>query len=385
MIEGFESMSSRETRSEERFSQPEHYIDTADQLANYLEGIVSEEGSVPSWCTVDTEADSMHSYETKLCLIQFGIDRSLAIIDPLAIDAVGMRPLIEFLDKVDVVWMHGADYDMSMFRRTYNWIPANVWDTQTAARLLGVQAFGLANLLEQAYGIKLSKQSQKADWSRRPLTEKMQTYAYNDVRYLLPLAQSFVDQLKSVGRFDWFVESCDAARIQAAEREEKSEEDLWRVNGWGNLSRAGLAYLRELWNWRDDECRRLDRPAFKLISNQELINLAEKLENGERIVPPRFLRPQIAKRLLNVISEARNIPESEYPKKFRRTGGIRLQIDEELLGSLKRRRDTVAERLGIDPTLIAPRVVLERLASSNFSDEERRGMLLKWQRDLMEM
>ena len=377
-------MTLTETTNDPRFSQPEHYIETPGELAAYFDELIAANNGVPKWCTVDTEADSMHSYETKLCLIQFAVEGSMAIIDPLAIDQDGMKPFIDFLDASDVVWMHGADYDMSMFRRTYGWIPKTVWDTQTAARLLGIETFGLANLLDQNFGVKLSKQSQKADWSRRPLTEKMQAYAYNDVRYLIQLAEGFVEQLKEKRKFDWFVESCEGARTVSLEREEKSGEDQWRVNGWGKLDPHGLSFLKALWGWRDDECRRLDRPAFKLIGNQEILNLAEALQLGERVEPPHYLRPQIARRLVKAIAEAREVPESDYPKKFRRTGGMRLQIDEDFLKVLKKQRNDAAGRVGIDPTLIAPRVVLEKLAATNIDEADRQNLLLKWQRDLME-
>ncbi|MCB1089827.1 MAG: ribonuclease D, partial [Verrucomicrobiae bacterium] len=196
------------------------------------------------------EADSMHSYETKLCLIQFASAGRLAIIDPLSIPHDSLLGLLDLIDEAEVVWMHGADYDMAMFRKTFGRIPAAVWDTQTAARLLGFEQFGLANLIEAEYGVTLSKASQKADWGRRPLTEKMLSYAFNDVRYIVPMARSFVHRLEECGRMSWFIESCDSAREYAANREERPSEEAWRVNGWGSLDRLGMAYLKALWYWR---------------------------------------------------------------------------------------------------------------------------------------
>ncbi|MCB1093425.1 MAG: HRDC domain-containing protein, partial [Verrucomicrobiae bacterium] len=274
-------------------------------------------------------------------------------------------------------------YDMAMFRKTFGRIPAAVWDTQTAARLLGFEQFGLANLIEAEYGVTLSKASQKADWGRRPLTEKMLSYAFNDVRYIVPMARSFVHRLEECGRMSWFIESCDSAREYAANREERPSEEAWRVNGWGSLDRLGMAYLKALWYWRDDECRRLDRPAFKLISNSELISISLRLQRGERVDPPHYLRPPIARRLIKTIKDARNIPESEWPRRLRGHGGPRLQIDEGELQRLREHRNTQAHRLGIDPTLIAPRAVMEKLAATNVDDAEKDKLLLQWQRSLM--
>ena len=361
-------------------SLEESVIDSPDQLRAFIDRVRQDDHR---WCAVDTEADSMHSYETKLCLIQFVSGRRLAVIDPLAIPLAELEPLLDLIDEAEVVWMHGADYDMAMFRKTFGRIPQTVWDTQTAARLVGVEQFGLANLIESEFGIKLSKQSQKADWGRRPLPDKMLDYAFNDVRFMLPMAERYVERLREHGRMDWFVESCASARDVVATREERPSEDAWRVTGWGKLDRPGLAYLRALWNWRDEECRRLDRPAFKLISNQELVRLSSQLQNGERVEPPRYLRPPIARRLIKAISEARNIPESEFPRKQRRGNGQRLQIDEDELQRLRDHRNRVARDLGIDATLISPRAVLERLAAGNVSEEEKDSLLLEWQRELM--
>ncbi len=361
-------------------SLEESVIDTPQALDAFIERV---RGGDHRWCAVDTEADSMHSYETKLCLIQFVSGGRLAVIDPLAIPNDSLERLLDLIDEAEVVWMHGADYDMAMFRKTFGRIPATVWDTQTAARLVGVEQFGLANLIESEFGVKLSKQSQKADWGRRPLPEKMLQYAFNDVRFMLPMAERYVRRLHEAGRMDWFIESCAYGREVAANREEKPSDDAWRVTGWGKLDRQGLAFLRALWQWRDEECRTLDRPAFKLISNQELVSLSDRLHRGERVEPPRYLRPPIARRLIKRIAEARAIPESEWPRKNRRGNGLRLQIDENEFQRLRDHRNQVARDLGLDQTLIAARAVLEKLASTNVSEEEKDSLLLGWQRELM--
>ena len=188
----------------ERFDAfPERYIETQDEFEAYAASIL-EQGDLAA-CSIDTEADSMHSYETKLCLIQFSTPKELAIIDPLAIGIDGLRGFPAFIDQFEKVWMHGADYDISMFSMTFDWAPHCILDTQIAARLLGQTKFGLANLLENEYDVKLSKQSQKADWSQRPLSGKMLAYAFNDVRYLLDLAEKFETRLQEIDRYDWFI------------------------------------------------------------------------------------------------------------------------------------------------------------------------------------
>lgn len=325
----------------------------------------------------------MHSYETKLCLIQFSFPGALAIIDPLTLGAEGLTEFVRFVDRFEVVWMHGADYDISLLNSTFSWVPRTIYDTQVAARLLGVGKFGLANLLEDEYGVKLSKQSQKADWSRRPLSDKMLEYAYNDVRYLIDLGEKYLTRLREVGRLEWFFESCRAAQESVLNRSGKSEDDLWRVNGWGRLSPKGLHYLKHLWLWRDDECRRLDRPAFKFLGNQEILNMAGLLETGKRVSPPHYLRPGPVRRLFDAIDAAHLVDAKEYPVKHRRSDGPRLEIDEAYLERIRRYRDGIAAQLGIEPTVIATRFAMERLAASNVPEEEKLDCLLQWQRALL--
>ncbi len=362
-------------------SIPECYIDSLEDLEAFVASVPSDETYAA--CSIDTEADSMHSYETKLCLIQFSMPGQLAIIDPLALSREDLNVLIEFVDRFEIVWMHGADYDISLFNETFNWVPRKIWDTQFAARFIGKEKFGLANLLEDEYGVVVSKQSQKADWSRRPLSEKMMAYAYNDVRYLLDLGAKYVAELEEIGRFDWFCETCDFARSSVMVRTGKSEDDVWRISGWGKLSSKGLHFLRALWHWRDSECKILDRPAFKFLGNAELLKMAEALENGREPKLPHYIRSQPAARLKEAMAVAAQVDSSEYPVKRKRGNGLRLDIDEKRFDALRSHRNKVASELNVEPTMIATRIVLEKLASSNLDEETKLEGIMSWQRELL--
>lgn len=362
-------------------SFPERYVDTREKFEDFVSSILSEDDL--ACCSIDTEADSMHSYETKLCLIQFSTPKELAIIDPLSIGLDGLQSFPEFIDQFEHIWMHGADYDISMFNMSFEWAPHRILDTQIAARLLGETKFGLANLLEGQYGIKVSKQSQKADWSQRPLSEKMLAYAFNDVRYLLDLASRFTERMKQAGRYEWFVQSCDAARTSVFDRGDREQRDVWRVNGWGKLSSRGLNYLKHFWVWRDDECRRLDRPAFKFLGNSEMLRMVGELEEGKGVNPPHYIKRGALERLEGVIRKAEEVPESEYPSKRIRSNGVRLEIDENRFERIRAIRNRVASDLGIEGTMIATRGIMERMASSNLPVAERTEGLLPWQMELL--
>jgi len=323
-------------------------------------------------CAIDTEADSLHRYRESLCLVQYSCDGDNVLIDPLEIE--NLAPLGDFL-AARTVWMHGADYDMTMLRRSFSKLPPVVFDTQIGARLLGVRRFGLADLVELYFGVVLSKSSQKADWGKRPLSPKMMEYALNDVRYLLPMGDKITGELKEKGRFDWFVESCEAARIKVLERDETRGEP-WRIQGSGRLDRSGLNFLKALWEWRDTEAAAWDRPSFMVITNRQLIDWGLALAGGKRIEIPPHYRPERRKRLTEVLDAARAKSAEEWPEKPR---GLRRRRDADFdarVGRLISLRDSKAEELDIDASLIAPRSIIESIADGEC---EPADVLLKWQ------
>lgn len=346
-------------------------IETPEALASLLEGIPPD-----AVCAIDTEADSLHRFRESLCLVQFAHGEDSVLIDPLAID--DLTPLSRAMEGA-TVWMHGADYDMTMLRREFGVLPATVFDTQIGARLLGLRKFGLANLVLHYFDVALLKTSQKADWGRRPLSPKMIDYALNDVRYLLPMAEMIVSALREKGRYEWFVESCEAAKTKVMARDE-SRDEPWRVQGAGRLDRRGLNYLQALWNWRNGEAESWDRPTFMVVTNRQLVEWSTLLCNGKKIEVPKNYRSERRRRLDKVISSARKTPESEYPEKIR---GMRRRRDtdfERKVSQLIDLRNRKGEELEIDSSLIVSRAVIESMAAG---DEGAEDLLLNWQRQCL--
>ncbi len=345
-------------------------IDTAERLVSHLE--TSRQGSNSPICAIDTEADSLHRYRESLCLIQFADRGGCVLIDPLAID--DLSSLGAYLSEA-TVWMHGADYDMTMFKRQFGALPAMVYDTQIGARLLGVRRFGLGDLVNQYFGVELSKSSQKADWGKRPLSSKMIEYALNDVHYLLEMGDIIVAALKASGRYEWFEESCLAARQRVLDRDD-SKEEVWRVQGSGKLGPYGLACLRALWHWRDGEAKAWDRPSFMVAPNRQLLEWSIDLDAKKSISLPSHFRPDRVKRFRTALAAAQELPEAEWPD---RPSGKRRKRDcdfERKVDFLIKTREQVAAKLDIEGSLIAPRAVLESLAAGDAHASE---VLLKWQ------
>ena len=350
---------------------------------------------------IDIEADSLHSYREKLCLLQIsvptvaGIDdagpdvetgsgtrdqRSRlqhdSIVDPLA--DLDLQPLRQALEDREIV-LHGGDYDLRMLRRGLNFTAQRIFDTMIAARLLGVREFSLAALVKRYFGVELPKGSQKADWAKRPLPARMAEYAINDVRYLLSLAEKLEAELDRHQRRDWLRQSCQRAIEQAAVARVRKQDEFWRIRGSGSLKGRPAAVLRALWQWREKEAEMVDRPPFHILQNEKLVDAAVGFASGS--VPD---YKHFSSRRRRAFREAARIalaaPESDWPVLPRRFGTRPSAQTVRRTEELRRRRDKSAEELGLEPSFIAPRHTLEAIAT----DQARTASLLvPWQRELL--
>jgi len=332
---------------------------------------------------LDTEADSLHSYREKLCLLQISAPAAVNaracdgfIVDPLG--NLDLEPLRRALEPIEIV-LHGADYDLRMLRRGLNFTAHKIFDTMIAARLLGIREFSLAALVKQYFGLELPKGSQKADWAKRPLPDRMAEYAINDVRYLLPLAEKLEAELDHCERRDWLQQSCQRAIEQAAVTRVRKQDEFWRVRGSGLLEGRAAAVLRALWQWREREAEMADRPPFHILQNEKLVNAAISFASGS--VPD---YKHFSSRRRQAFCEAAQIalttPESDWPVLPRRHGTRPTAETIRRTEELRRRRDKSAEELGLEPSFIAPRGTLEAIAA----DHARAATLLvPWQRDLL--
>ena len=370
-------------------------ITDAARLASLIEQI-----EPANRVAIDTEADSLHSYREKLCLLQIsvpapdGVDGVANagpcvspghesaqavcdyIVDPLA--TTDLEPLRRALEAREII-LHGADYDLRMLRRGLNLAASKIFDTMIAARLLGIGEFSLAALVKRYFGLTLLKGSQKANWAQRPLPARMAEYAINDVHYLLPLAEKLEAELDRNERRDWLRQSCQRAIEQAAVARARDHDELWRISGSGLLRGRSAAVLRALWQWREKEAEKADRPPFHVLRNEELLEAAVKFASGS--VPDykhfSFRRRQA---FLEAAQTALRAPESEWPISHRRFGTRPSNKTVQRAEELQRRRNRSADELGLEPSFIAPRSTLEAIAAD---DARTAALLVPWQRELL--
>ncbi len=341
-----------------------------------IEALVAELRASP-WLALDTEADSLHAYPEKLCLIQISHAGGDALVDPLS--AASLAPLLEHLAGRELI-LHGADFDLRLLRRTRGFVAAEVFDTAIAAQLLGRPRHGLRDLVRELLGVELHKGSQHADWSRRPLSAQLLAYAMNDTRHLCPLRAALAADLLARGRLDWHRETCARLVKTCAVPSVPDLERAWRLKGSVRLDRRGLAVLRELWRWREALARTLDRPPYFVLGHEVLLDLAAPAARGDSVVPAtlktrdrRGLEEALARglELPNDALPAREAPDRPPPV----TREVARRID-----ALRARRDHLASALEIDPSLIATKAEIAALA-----EDHERGLagLMTWQAGLL--
>ena len=354
------------------YSQP--VVDNDQTLQAYLAELASV-----TWIAVDTEADSLHAYPEKVCLIQISTSLGDKLIDPLA--GFDLAPLLAALSRHQLI-MHGADYDLRLFVKHHEFVPSAIFDTMLAARLLGLRQFSLSHLVEAYLGVKLEKGPQKANWALRPLTPRMENYARNDTRHLKELSDRLRNELEAKGRLSWHQECC-ARLIADASRERQPDGDsVWRIKGSYALPRPALAILRELWKWRESEAVHANKPPFFVLSHDALVQIADAAGAArawEQLIP-RHLSERRRSGLVKAVRHGLSLSPEHHPRILRPKTRRPNEAERRRYLDLQKRRDTAALELGLDPTLIASRSSLSELAH----DWEKQGPeLMKWQRELL--
>jgi ribonuclease D len=338
------------------------YLDKPEQVDRFLNQI-----SGVKELALDTEGASFHRFLDRIYLLQLSTREHSAIIDPLPIGSpAGLGRLLEN-KSVEVVF-HDADYDLRLLHQDYGWHVTNIFDTRIASQLLGIKSFGLAALLEQFFDVKLDKKHQRADWSMRPLTADMLEYAAQDTRYLLQLKDHMKGDLTRRGRLHWAEE--EFARLEGTRWEaEESMEGFLRLKGARDLSRPELAVLREVANWRDTVAAQLDRATFRVMGNEVLFELAQRVPKSVSELSairgmPKGMIERAGSDIVAAVRRGVEVPEAELPKFPRGQRWNKDRDFDERVARLKAVRDSAATRLELDPGVLCSRERLENIARS---------------------
>jgi ribonuclease D len=349
-------------------------IDTDVKLAEFLPAVRAAD-----WLALDTEADSLHAYPEKLCLIQLSSPAGDTLVDPLS--GLNLQPLWAELKRHQLI-LHGGDYDLRLLRKNHGFVPNRIFDTMLASRLLGEREFGLGNLVKRHLGIVLEKGSQKADWARRPLTPRMEAYARDDTRHLKPLSDILKAKLQEKQRLAWLEESCDHLIAECAIPASFEPDLVWRIKGSHKLARGALAVLRETWRWREQEALAANKPPYFVLSHEALVDIAAAVTAHQPIDKflPRHFAPRRKDGLAEAIQKGLALSPEEHPAILRHHSRRHTEAQRQKFMQLEQKRNARATDLDLDPTLIASRATLLALAEDWNAHQTE---LMNWQRELL--
>ncbi|MDQ1588598.1 MAG: ribonuclease [Microbacteriaceae bacterium] len=254
---------------------PEHIvIATREEYLAATEIIAAGTGPI----AVDAERASGFRYSQRAYLIQiFRRDAGTFLFDP---PAVGRFDELNAVIASEEWVLHAASQDLTCLREV-GLDPQKIFDTELAARLLGLPRVGLGTVVEDLLGIHLAKEHSASDWSTRPLPQPWLTYAALDVELLVDLRDAMVAML----------EETDKTEIAAQEFQEELERDCKpvRADPWRRLSGIhsikglrNLAVAKELWNARDELARHLDVSPGRLVPDGSLTAAAKAMPESKR-------------------------------------------------------------------------------------------------------
>jgi ribonuclease D len=290
--------------------------------AGLPEQLVTRREELPAVCEhlaacrrfgLDTEFVGEDTYHPHLCLVQVATAERLILIDPLS-----AGPLDAFwklvTDPANQVVVHAGREEVRLCRLWTGQVPGNLFDLQIAAGLVGLAyPLGHAALVGQLLKVQLAKGETLTEWRERPLTRAQVRYAFDDVRYLLPLWQRLSARLHDLGREGWAAE--EFGRLTASAAPEETAVERWRkLRGLGSLDRRRLAVVRALYLWREQTAAQTNRPARTVCRDDLLIEIARRNPTRPRDVQIiRGLPRRYADAILEVVARVAALPPDQYP------------------------------------------------------------------------
>lgn len=341
-------------------------VETAEALRHLADRLAREPR-----IALDTEANSLHAFRERVCVVQISAPGLDAIIDPLVVE--DLDPLRDVVGRGDVeIVFHGGDYDIAMLSRERGFRFGRVFDTMIAATLLGDPRVGLAALVETAHGVLLSKKYQTSDWAKRPFSPAHLEYLRGDTRFLLDLRERFGVRLRDADLED---EAAIEFR-RLAERKGVAPADdpeAWReAKEADKLDARGRAIAARLWAWRDERAKAHDVPRFRVMNDGTLVAIAAAAPTSEGALSSvegthSITRAGDAAAVLAVVREGTEASDRgevpPAPERPRRTPEERARAD--VLRTLEERirtwRTEEAKRRNVPNVVVLPNVAMRAI------------------------
>jgi len=310
---------------------------------------------------LDTEFERVSTFYPIPGLVQLGGNGEFWLVDPEVAEASDRFRQV-LADPARPKLLYAMSEDLELFRHWLGVAPAGVLDLQIGAAMAGAGfSVGYARLVETLFGETLDKSATRSDWLARPLSPEQQRYALDDIRFLDPVYQWVVRQLRAR---DLEQALADESRRFAGEGAEHDDPQLHylKLRGGWTLSREQQAVLQALVAWREHECQRLDRPRNRVLNDGLLIAVADRLPTSLAAlkdvqgVPGGFVR-RYGEKVLSLIEEAR---EADYST-LELIPGPLTREQQATYRSVKKYFKNAAEKADVPIELLAPRKRLEKV------------------------
>jgi len=289
---------------------PEHVVSRPDELPAFLEHLAA----CPHF-GLDTEFVGEDTYHPQLCLVQVATPERLSLIDPLTVG-----PLERFwqlvADPRHLVIVHAGREEARMCQFFAGQTPGNLFDLQLAAGLIGlVYPMGHGSLVHHLLGVQLLKGETRTEWRSRPLTRQQVQYAFDDVRFLLPLWEKLHGELTALKRTEWAKEEFARLADSAGGNDAEVVEEKWRkLRGLGSLGKAQLAGVRALFRWREEQAARTNKTPRSLLRDDLLVEIARRNPRKENdLLVIRGLPKRNLPAMLAALEQARALPAEQLP------------------------------------------------------------------------
>nr|WP_239078957.1 HRDC domain-containing protein [Cellulomonas marina] len=285
-------------------------VGTPEGLAEVVAALEAGTGPV----AVDAERASGYRYGQRTYLVQLRREG----VGTVLLDAMALPDLSTVSDAlVGVEWVfHAASQDLPSLADN-GMRPSRIFDTELAARLLGMDRVGLAAVVADTLGLGLAKEHSAADWSTRPLPLEWLRYAALDVEVLVEVREVLAERLAEQGKAEWAAQEFEAVRTAPPP---PPRVDPWRrTSGMHALRDARrLAVVRSLWQRRDLEARRRDISPGRVLPDAAIVAAAQALPRDvtQLVALPAFAGKGTRRRAETwqaAVDEALALPDSALP------------------------------------------------------------------------
>lgn len=334
-----------------------------------------------SHCAVDTEFVWCNTYKPRLGLIQVAAPGGPEfLVDPLKI--TDYAPLTKVLQRENCLkLLHACSQDLPILH-DHLALPVNLLDTQIAAALCGyAYQISYAKLAHACLGVEPDKSAQRSNWLRRPLTDRQLLYATRDVTALLEIYEVLEARLTEAGRLEWAL--AETASFSVSTMQGLTRPPFLKIKGYGRCGGRELLVLQRLADWRDKTAQLRDCPARWVLDDATMLALARRqpsernqlysLAGADQKGLSRYGRD-----VLPVIADAQEVPDSELPKRARRSPPSSREKSE--IDRLGRKLDAIADETDIAREMLLSRQQLTELVRDPASAE---STLTGWRAEIL--